>query len=428
MELRDAEHVVIGAGVQGLSAAWRLAERGAEVLVLDKGRVGAGASGAAGGIVRNFYRAPAITDLVRLSIELFEAEPEAYGFRQVGYLAAVPEAQVDDLVAIRAHHERCAYESELVVGGEPCREYLTWTWPDWEAEVAAVLHERRGGWADPMRTVRHLADRAREAGATILEGVEVTGLELSDGGIDAVATASGRVRCERALFAPGPWAAQLWRMLGRRPEVDVAGDGGTERRPLVAYWKAQEGEFELPGPGVGARAGQEPPVVHLDQAGPLRSDGDGQVLADGPWGIYFRIGAAGNSVTGGGLPIRLSDPALDPYGPDNPEHAAEPGFAQFFAAGLAAAIRRFRGRSGEWRATLAGGIVSHTPDNYPVCDWVAPNAYAIVDSGHGFKMLALGRLAADDMIDGEPRLDPFRLSRFAAGTTHVASKGPYPWT
>jgi methylglutamate dehydrogenase subunit A len=124
-------HIVIGAGVNGLSVAWALAERGAEVLVLDKGRIGAGASGIAGGIVRNFYRAEAITELVRLSVEMFEEDAEAYGFHQVGYVAAVPEAQADDLVAIRAQHERAGYESELVTGTESCREYLTWTWPDW---------------------------------------------------------------------------------------------------------------------------------------------------------------------------------------------------------------------------------------------------------------------------------------------------------
>ena len=57
-----------------------------------------------------------------------------------------------------------------------------------------------------------------------------------------------------------------------------------------------------------------------------------------------------------------------------------------------------------------------------------PNVYAIIDSGHSFKMLALGRLAADDILDGEPRLEPFRLSRFERGATHIASRGPYPWT
>ena len=77
---------------------------------------------------------------------------------------------------------------------------------------------------------------------------------------------------------------------------------------------------------------------------------------------------------------------------------------------------------------LAGGIVAHTPDNYPVCDWVLPNAYAIIDSGHGFKMLALGERAADDILDGSGLLADFGLSRFASGATHTASKGPYPWT
>ena len=87
-----ASHVVVGGGVNGLSVAWRLAERGADVLVLDKGRVGGGATGSAGGIVRNYYRAEAITELVAMSVEIFESEPDAYGFRQVGYLAAVPAA------------------------------------------------------------------------------------------------------------------------------------------------------------------------------------------------------------------------------------------------------------------------------------------------------------------------------------------------
>ena len=202
--------------------------------------------------------------------------------------------------------------------------------------------------------------------------------------------------------------------------------GGTW--PPISYWKAQEGEFELRAAAPARRAGQEPPVVHLDQAGPLRSDADGSVLVDGPWGIYFRVGAGGATVTGGGLPVPLVEPELDPYGPDNPEHAAEPAFADFFTSGLAAAIGRFRGHAGDWRTTLAGGIVSHTPDNYPICDWVAPNAYAIVDSGHGFKLLALGRLAADEFLGGRATLEPFRLSRFERGETHPASKGPYPWT
>jgi glycine/D-amino acid oxidase-like deaminating enzyme len=408
-------HVVLGGGVNGLTVARRLAERGADVVVLEKDRPGAGASGIAGGIVRNFYRSEAITELVRRSVEIFESEPDAYGFRQVGYLAAVPERQVSDLVAIREAHERAGYASELVIGAEPCHEYLTWTWPDWEAPVAALLHERRAGWADAMSTVRHLADRARAAGAEIREGVEVTGF---DGGVE---TTEGRIACETVIVAPGPWIARVWRMLGLDPEIDVAG----EPRPLVSFMQAQEGEFQLSGAGLGG-TGAEPPVVHLDQSEPLRSDRDGRVLVDGPWGIYFR---GSSSIAGGGLPAFPADPVLDPYGWENPSHVAGEEFQEFLTSGLAVALRRFRGRSGDWRMTANGGIIPHTPDNYPVCDWVREDVYAIVDSGHGFKTLALGALVADDILDGgEPILDAFRLRRFAAGATHAASQGPYPWT
>ena len=204
------------------------------MLVLEKDRIGAGASGIAGGIVRNYYRSPAITELIRLSVELFEAEPEAYGFRQVGYLAAVPERQVEDLAAIHEQHRRAGYESELVTGPERCREYLSFTWPDWEAEVAAVLHERRAGWADAMQTVRHLAARARDAGATIEEGTEVTGFELGDDGrVAAVQTSrgSGRLRGRgRDAGAVGRRGMADARARRRRLRLGVARNGETPAR------------------------------------------------------------------------------------------------------------------------------------------------------------------------------------------------------
>ena len=46
----------------------------------------------------------------------------------------------------------------------------------------------------------------------------------------------------------------------------------------------------------------------------------------------------------------------------------------------------------------------------------------------GFKMIGMGRLAAADIVEGgEPRLEPFRLSRYESGVTHAVSNSPYPW-
>ena len=51
-----------------------------------------------------------------------------------------------------------------------------------------------------------------------------------------------------------------------------------------------------------------------------------------------------------------------------------------------------------------------------------------MDSNHGFKMIGLGKLVADDILGTrENRLDPFRLSRYERGVTHAASHSPYPW-
>src|SRR5262249_56451670 len=69
--------VVIGAGVIGLSIAWRLAQRGAVVTVFDRGAAGAGASHAAAGMLATCAEAEpgeeALTALGRASQTLWPA-------------------------------------------------------------------------------------------------------------------------------------------------------------------------------------------------------------------------------------------------------------------------------------------------------------------------------------------------------------------
>ena len=169
-----ARFIVIGGGVHGLSAAWHLAKeltaRGdkPDVIVLEKSLIGAGASGISGGIVRNYYRSEAMTEVISESVGIFESDAEGFGFHQVGYLAVVPEAQREDLEAIAERQREVGFESELASGNSACAEYLEWLWPDVNSEgVKAVLHEKRSGWADAIGPVRNLARRAREAGVQI---------------------------------------------------------------------------------------------------------------------------------------------------------------------------------------------------------------------------------------------------------------------
>jgi glycine/D-amino acid oxidase-like deaminating enzyme len=396
-------------------------------VLLERSKLGSGASGIAGGIVRCYYRSPAITEIVRLSVERFERSAAAFGFRQVGFLAVVPDHQVEDLQAIAKRQAEVGYASELVTGNDSCTEYLTWLWPDFDARgVEAVLHERRSGWADAAATLRELEREARDAGVTIVEDAPVVGLENSGPAISAVVTSRGPIRCEHVVFACGVWARDVWAMLGRDFLVTM----GAASAPLVNLVKAQEGDFALPGVGLQAGAGHDAPVVHFDAAGPLRSQRDGRTIVDGPWGVYFRMGRTGTGVTVGGLPEHLGpDAPIEPYGPGNPNHVAGESFRQFAEAALARVLSRFRATGKRWEANLHGGVVGLTPDGYPILDHALENAYVIVDAGHTYKMLALGPLAAADILDGpEPRLEPFRLSRFEAGQLQPTSRSPYPWT
>jgi glycine/D-amino acid oxidase-like deaminating enzyme len=441
-------YVVLGGGVHGLSTAYHLGLQGSgrDVIVLEKSRIGAGASGIACGVVRNFYFAPPMAEVIRVSVELFESDPVGFGYHPVGYIAAVPEQQAEDCVAIQRRQSEIGYRSEVVLGEERCREHMTAIFPDWNGDgIEAVLHEHQGGWAETQRTVENLARLARSAGVRIYEGVEVTGLDFHDGEVRAVETTAGTIATDLFVAGPGPWSGHVWRLLDLPPEVRVAkkrkptspiGDApriesadGHELKPMVTYWKLQEGDFWLDDVDLVDGDGREPPVVHLDHVVPLSSDRDGHVIEDGPWGIYYKIGKRGFGVQGGGVPIRLgTDVELEPYGHANPDHVVGDEFTDYFTAGLAWAHGRFRGKGREWHADPHGGIGAFTPDNYPVVDFVRPNAYVILDSNHGFKMIGLGKLVANDILGGgENRLDPFRFSRYESGVTHAVSQSPYPW-
>src|SRR3989304_5851632 len=55
----DADVVVVGGGCRGASSAWPPAKAGADVILLERAHVGAGATGHSGALVRRHYEPPA---------------------------------------------------------------------------------------------------------------------------------------------------------------------------------------------------------------------------------------------------------------------------------------------------------------------------------------------------------------------------------
>src|SRR6266498_544778 len=85
---KSTKYAIIGAGIHGLSTAFHLAQRlkatgrgsGADILVVDKTAVAAGASGIACGVVRNNYFQPAMRELMAHSFDKDTTATETYAY------------------------------------------------------------------------------------------------------------------------------------------------------------------------------------------------------------------------------------------------------------------------------------------------------------------------------------------------------------
>ncbi len=423
----SARHLVIGAGVHGLSTAWHLAAAGEEAVVVDKSGVAAGASGIACGVIRNNYFQPAMQELMAACVEIWESDPEGLSYHGSGYIALGPPAQEKELAEVFERQQQIGYPSELHTGEDEVSAHMRALFGDWRAEgLTACLHEQTGGFAFNRESMLGLADKARAAGASILEGVEVTGFSTDgSGAVDRVETNAGEIKVDQVVIAVGPWIASLWEMLGQPDRIDVHGpDGSVERDlPMWTYWYLQEGEVALPPSTLVTDDGRESPVLHVDSHRPLIDD-EGKLITDQPWGIYVKPDR--RTVQGGAQPLTVGPSfEVDPY----PTGSVEPGFPDLWCAALSHCMERFRGCRRTYVQERSGGAGAFSPDNFPVFDRMLPNVYVAADSNHGYKMIAVGREIARE-LQGEHSslLHPFRFERFETGDLHPVSSSPYPWS
>jgi glycine/D-amino acid oxidase-like deaminating enzyme len=439
-----SRYVIVGAGIHGLSTAWHLARElrvrglgsGADVLIIDKTAIGAGASGIACGVVRNNYFQPAMRELMAHSVSVWESDPEAFAFNPVGYMQIAPAAMGEDVAKIFSEQQAIGYPSVLIQGAADCRRYMQAMFDDWRAEgITAILHEKKGGHANNKRSLAGLADKAAAERVRVVTGVRVTGIGIDAGAVTSIATDQGVVGCDQLVIAVGPWIRDLWAMLDLPDRITVtAPDGaGIADRPMWTYWALQEGTLAVDPREFTDNAGSLPPVLHVDSNAPLHDDMTGELITDQMWGIYYKPDVYFGGVQGGTSPYIVDKPAaavaVDPYGPESPEYTVRDDFVRMWTSALAACHKRFEGKRHLYRREPTGGIGAFTPDSFPVFDVFRQNAYVIADSNHGYKMIGVGALAAKEVLgEQQELLRPFRFDRYRSGQLHPTSNSPFPWS
>ena len=440
-----AKYVIIGAGIHGLSSAWHLARclrasgrgSGRDILVLEKGGLGSGASGIACGVIRNNYFQPAMRKLMAHSVSVWESDVEAFSYHPVGYMQISPEVMHENVADIYAQQKEIGYESTFIEGEADCMKYMKGMLEDWQAKnITSVLHEKRGGYANNLKSVYALAKKAESEDVRIITGIKVTGFRKdAAGAVTAVITERGDIGCDMVIVGAGPWVKQIWDMLELPEAISIKGRDGKvhDNLPMWIYWSLQEGTLGVDPKLQRTNDGKMPPVIHVDTDAPLYSDEDGSLITDKLWGIYYKPDFNFGGVQGGAMPYKIDTPpdkvAVDPYGPESPDFIVGDDFAHMWCSALAFCQKRFMGMTRYYKKEPSGGIGSFTADSFPVFDRFCQNVYVIADSNHGYKMIGVGKLVAEDIVGkGDELLRPFRFSRFAEGKLHPVSKSPFPWS
>ncbi|MBT3706910.1 MAG: FAD-binding oxidoreductase [Proteobacteria bacterium] len=442
----NSKYVIIGAGIHGLSTAYHLALNlrskglgsGRDILVIDKTSIAAGASGIACGVVRNNYFQPAMRELMAHSVKVWESDAEAYSYHPVGYMQISPEVMREDVASIAEQQKEIGYESVFIEGAKESTHYMKGLFDDWQAQgITSVLHEKSGGYSNNTRAMYGLAAKAEAEGVRILTGVAVTGFDRDSGSeaIRSVQTDKGDIQCEFVVVATGPWVKQFWEMLDLPHEVNIKAKDGLihDGIPMWVFWSLQEGTLGVDPKMQRTNDGVMPPVIHVDSDAPLFSSVDGTLITEEMWGIYYKPDFHFDGIQGGAAPFKVeTDPdhvAVDPYGPDSPDFVVGPEFAHMWCSALAHCQKRFEGQMPLYKDEPSGGIGAFTPDSFPVFDIFCDNCYVVADSNHGYKMLGVGKLVAEELTGVRSELmKPFRYSRYADGDLHPVSNSPFPWS
>lgn len=204
--------VVVGGGIVGLACAWRAADRGLSVLVLDRDAPAAGASGVAAGMLAPVTEAEfGEESLLELNLEsarlwpAFAAElAERSGidvrYRETG--ALVVAADRDDAEELRRLH---AFQRSLGLDAEwlaarDCRDLE----PGLSPRVRGAILAPQDHQVDPHAVVRALVAALEAAGGELAAGSEARAVEPGCVSIDGRSIAA-----ERILVAAGCWSGAL---------------------------------------------------------------------------------------------------------------------------------------------------------------------------------------------------------------------------
>lgn len=365
--------IVVGGGLMGTAAAFFLARRGAEVVLIDRARVGQAATNASFGNIRRQGRYLPQLPLAHRSRALWGELQSLVGrdveFRPTGHVRLCFDADgVEDMQRFACDARPWGLNLDILDRRDLLRRY-PWAGP--EAIAASVSPQ--DGSANPRLVSPAFAAAAAALGAKIVEDTPVQAIRCDNGTL-TVATSQHDIAADAVLNAAGFWGSRFAAAAGEPVPIEAHGPqmGVTEPLPhrilpVVGIWTRRKAD-----------------------------------------NVYFRQVERGNIVFGGGARV-----AVDP----DPGHAKiDPAYTLAQLPRLARLCPAFA------RAQVIrtwSGCEGYIADMLPVMgpSQTMPGLFhAFGFCGHGFQLgPGVGDVMAELIVTGKTAtpIENFAISRFA---------------
>ena len=211
-----ARAVVIGGGVVGCSIAYHLGKLGwRDVVLLERKQLTCGTTWHAAGLIAQLRATQNMTRLAKYSQELYfglEAETGvATGFKRNGSITvALTDERMEELRRSAAMARAFGVEIDEITPGDIASRYPGLMTDD----AVGGVWLPKDGQADPVNITQALAKGARNFGASILQGVTVTGVNQANGRVTGVETDRGPINADYVVNAGGMWGREIGAMAG----------------------------------------------------------------------------------------------------------------------------------------------------------------------------------------------------------------------
>jgi glycine/D-amino acid oxidase-like deaminating enzyme len=418
----QADVVVIGGGIVGVSCAWFLARRGLDVVLLEKGAISADQSSRAWGFVRQQGRDPAEMPLMVACNRLWQELPSMLGrdieWVQSGNLAVAGDDARMDQFREWMHVAREFNVDTHILKREDVLDLI----PQMQGPYIGGMFTPSDGHAEPLYATRAIADAAREAGAKIHQYCAAVGFEVAGDRIDGVVTERGTIRASTVICAAGLMSTRLARMIGLSvPQIairaTVAETEPTEHITDIGAWAPQASFRQRRSTGTFyvARGAVSDHDVNLDSVRFLRYYLPNYLKNRKLFKMHVGTNLIADTLRSlPGSPAKKNPFAhtvgVEPKPNRKTAERSRDGLVSLFPSLAGIGIRR------TW-----AGLIDSTPDAVPIIGEVgSPQGFILATgfSGHGFAMGPIvGKLLSELVVDGEPSIDisDMRFSRFAEG-------------